>query len=243
MLSLVRLAPLLALALIAAPAYADNPIVRFTTTLGDIDVELCEETSPLCPGVAPISVANFLAYVDADRYPDTSFIHRRGTGPPTGSPLVVQGGGFWVDDSGATPIARSVTTFPPIALELGVGLSNLRGTIAMARSTALNSATSQWFINVVDNVNLDTSGGGYAVFGRITDDAGLAVLDAIRALPIYNAGGSFTELPLKDYPGGGIPAYPYMIIVSSVERVPEAAAGLASAIAIAALAVLTRGRA
>ena len=234
---ITRPALLLALSLLASPARAVNPVVRFATILGNYDVELCQDVSTLCTGTAPVSVANFLAYVDGDRYPTTSFIHRRGGGGA--SPLVVQGGGYWIDAQGA---ANSVTPFAPIALEVGVGLSNLRGTIAMARSTAPDTATSQWFINLVDNVNLDTAGGGYAVFGKVTDEAGLAVLDAIRALPRFNVGNPFTELPLKDYPGAG-PAYPYMVYVSSVGRVPEAGAALASSIALGSLAALRRRRA
>ncbi len=237
---LFRLVLLLALSLAPSAANAANPVVRFTTILGTYDVELCEELSALCTGVAPISVANFLAYVDADRYPPTSFIHRRGAGG--NSPLVIQGGGFYVGGSDEFPTPVAVTTFDPIALEVGVGLSNLRGTIAMARSAALDSATSQWFINLVDNVNLDTDGGGYAVFGSVTGAAGMDVVDAIGALPIYNAGSPFNELPLKDYPGTGL-GYDYMVYVSSTERVPEVGCALASAVALGSLVGLKRRRA
>jgi len=238
---IARPALLLVLSLLASTAGAANPVVRFMTILGSYDVELCQELSTLCAGAAPISVANFLAYVDDDRYPATSFIHRRGGGGGS-SPLVVQGGGYWVGEQNGSPIAEHVTTFDPIALEVGVGLSNLRGAMAMARSTEPDTATSQWFINLVDNVSLDTASGGYAVFGKVTDEPGLAVLDAIRALPRFNVGNPFTELPLKDYPGAG-PAYPYMVYVSSVGRVPEAGAALASSIALGSLAALRRRRA
>ncbi len=233
---------LIALSLLASPVRAENPFVRFTTILGSYDVELCQEVSTRCPGVAPITVANFLAYVDGDRYPATSFIHRRGGGG--NSPLIVQGGGWWIDMDGG---ANTVTAFDPIVLEEFVGLSNLRGTIAMARFGAPDSATSEWFINLVDNVSLDGNPGppvvhGYAVFGKVTDDPGLAVLDAIRALPRYNIGGAFTELPLRDYPLSG-PAAPYMVYVSSVERVPESAAMLGSAVAFGTLTTLKGRRA
>ena len=83
---LLLLAALLSFA--TQPARADNPVVRFTTPLGSFDVELCAELSAACPGVAPNTVANLLRYVDEDRYPDTTFIHRSAT-----DPAVIQGGG------------------------------------------------------------------------------------------------------------------------------------------------------
>jgi cyclophilin family peptidyl-prolyl cis-trans isomerase len=242
--TIARLALLIALSLLTSAAHAANPVVRFTTVLGSYDVELCYEVSALCPGAAPVSVSNFLAYVDFDRYPATSFIHRRGAGGASGSPLVIQGGGYYIGDlgGGQGQGALQVTTFRPIKLEIGVGLSNLRGTIAMARSTLPDTANSQWFINLVDNVDLDTAGGGYAVFGKVTDPAGLAVVDAIGALTIYLAGDPFNELPLISDPGLD-PLFAYLVYVSSVTRVPEPGDALASAVALGALAVLTRRRA
>jgi len=238
---IIRPALLLALSLLASPARAENPVVRFTTILGSYDVELCQEVSTLCTGVAPITVANFLAYVDADRYPPTSFIHRRGAGG--NSPPVIQGGGFWILDQNGSGIVKNVTLFDPIALEVGVGLSNLRGTIAMGRTAAPDTATSQWFINFADNVSLDTAGGGYAVFGKVTDDLGMEVVDAIAALPIGNYAPPFGELPLKDFPGSPALVTPYLVYVSSIERVPEAGAALAAAVALGSLAALKRRRA
>jgi peptidyl-prolyl cis-trans isomerase A (cyclophilin A) len=76
----------------------------------------------------------------------------------------------------------------PIKLEVGTGLSNVRGTIAMARTNVLNSATSQFFINHADNPALDTNGGGYAVFGKVTK--GLEVVDAIAKTPTTTKGGA-----------------------------------------------------
>lgn len=222
--------------LLSAPAFATNPLVRFDTTLGSFDIELCAEVSDACPGIAPNTVANFLHYVDENVYPPTMFIHRRGAGGV--SPLVIQGGGFWIN--GSTPTV--VPKFDPIALELGANLSNLHGTIAMARGTAPDTATSQWFINLVDNVTLDTAGGGYAVFGNVV--SGLPVVDAIGALTIWNAGAPLTELPLlPDYPGSGT-AIPYLVYVSSIERVPEAesfCSAICAAAALGALAVRRRG--
>ena len=228
--SLVCTTLLSALCLIASAARAENPVVRFSTIVGSYDVELCQELSARCPGVAPNTVANFLAYVDADRYPPTSFIHRRGGSADGASPLVVQGGGFWINGDGA---AASVATFPPVARELGAGLSNLRGTIAMARSTGVNTATSQWFINLANNILLD---GSYAVFGKVTDAVGMSVLDVIQSLTRYNLGSPFTEIPLIYYPGSGKAAR-HMVYVSSVERVPEPANAVGAAVAVSALAM------
>lgn len=223
-----------AVLLLAAPAGAANPVVRFTTPLGAFDVELCQELSPACPGVAPVTVANFLHYIDEGRYPDTVFIHRRGVGL---SPPVIQGGGYWIDDVGGGEYdVNTVTPFPAIELELGEGLSNVRGTIAMARSTALNSATSQWFINLVDNLGLDTAGGGYAVFGKVV--AGLDNVDAVGAVPVYSFAAPFNELPLIDWPGGDVSLLDHFVYV----RVPEPAGAAAGLAAIAALRILARRR-
>lgn len=123
---------------------------------------------------APVTVANFLQYVNSGFYNCTVF-HRHAPN------FVLQGGGY------ASPMAVSSTaptlkpTLAPITLEVGRGLSNTALTVAMARTDALNSATSQFFINLVDNVGLDTAGGGYAVFGRVT--AGADVITASRSAP------------------------------------------------------------
>lgn len=137
------------------PAY-----VEFTTNQGPIVLELDRVK-------APITVANFLAYVDKGFYDDTVF-HRV---IPT---FMIQGGGFDTEKV-------QKKTDAPIRNESGNGLSNLRGTIAMARTSAPDSATSQFFINVVDNPNLDGQPGrpGYAVFGKVV--AGMKAVDAIRA--------------------------------------------------------------
>jgi len=238
----------LLLALLLAPrADAANVVVRFTTVLGDFDVELCTEVSDACPGVAPDTVANFLHYVDDQIYADSMFIHRRGPGGASPSPAVLQGGGYWWDATGVDPVVRRVC--PPsapvpcemIPLEIGAGLSNVRGTIAMARTQALDSATSEWFINLVDNVNLDTAGGGYAVFGKVV--AGLDVVDAIGALTIYNFGSPFGELPmLAGWPGGDASVEPYLVYVSDIARVPEPGGVATTLAAIAATFTLFRWR-
>ncbi len=132
------------------------PVVEITTSMGLITVQLN-------PAKAPITVENFLQYVD-DQYYDGTVFHRVIKG------FMVQGGGF--DET-----LKKKDTRPPIKLESQNGLGNKRGTIAMARTNQKNSATSQFFINHVDNANLDSYGGGYAVFGKVI--AGMDVVDKI----------------------------------------------------------------
>mgnify|MGYP001500923415 CR=1 FL=1 len=147
-----------------APATAatapKGPRVAIETNKGTIVVELD-------PVKAPITVKNFLAYVKSGFYSGTVF-HR------IISSFMIQGGGFTAD-------YRRKETRDPIKLEAGNGLSNVRGTIAMARTGVRDSATSQFFINVVDNLRLDNYGGGYAVFGKVVK--GIEAVDAIRYVP------------------------------------------------------------
>ena len=143
--------------------------VKLATSAGDIVVELDAAK-------APKTVANFLAYTKAGQYDGTIF-HRVMDG------FMIQGGGM-------TPDMKEKPTRAPIPLESGNGLTNLRGTIAMARTMDPNSATAQFFINVVDNAGLDKAnardGNGYAVFGKVV--AGMDVVDKIRAVPTGNKG-------------------------------------------------------
>ena len=138
---------------------AKNPIVVMETSMGTIKIELFADK-------APITVENFLSYVK-DKHYDGVLFHR------VMSNFMIQGGGL-------QPGLKEKATKPPIKNESSNGLSNQRGTIAMARTGAPNSATSQFFINVVDNQGLDRSAAnaGYAVFGRVID--GMDVVDAIR---------------------------------------------------------------
>ena len=159
--------------MIAAPILAQNPgnpVVRFHTELGDIDVVLLQD-------IAPNTVANFLRYVNRGAYDDT-FVHRSAPN------FVIQGGGYrWNNGNVGT-----IPTDPPVANEFHV--SNRRGTLAMAKlSGNPDSATSQWFFNELDSnagppANLDTQNGGFTVFGRIIGSAGLSISDAIGAVPI-----------------------------------------------------------
>lgn len=149
------------------------PLPQVTMTITSNGSTLGSYVMTLDPARAPITVDNFLAYVKAGFYDGTAF-HRHAPA------FVLQGGGYASPLTTATlPAAK--TTNPPIALEVGRGLSNTRYTVAMARTSSANSATSQFFINLVDNTFLDTSGGGYAVFGSIT--AGTDLVDAMRTAP------------------------------------------------------------
>lgn len=137
-------------------------MLRFKTTAGDFTVELFTKE-------APESSANFLKYVDDGHYDGTLF-HR------VIPNFMIQGGGF------ASGMEQK-STRPPIRNEATNGLENLRGTLAMARTNDIHSATAQFFINLVDNDFLNHSPGnyGYAVFGRVT--SGMETIDAIAGVP------------------------------------------------------------
>ena len=149
-------------------AQTPAPKVRLTTSMGDIVLELN-------PDKAPKTVENFLQYV-RDKHYDGTVFHR------VISNFMIQGGGF-------TPDLQQKPTKTPIPLEAGNGLKNDRGAIAMARTGNPNSATSQFFINTVDNANLNApmpDGHGYAVFGKVV--SGMEVVDKIRAVAVGDQG-------------------------------------------------------
>jgi peptidyl-prolyl cis-trans isomerase A (cyclophilin A) len=160
-----------------SPSAAAAPRVLLTTTEGNITLELDAQK-------APKTVANFLEYVKSGHYDGTIF-HRVIDG------FMIQGGGYGAD------LAQKPTR-APIPLESRSGLNNDRGTIAMARTGDPNSATSQFFINVVDNPGLNYTppdgNDGYAVFGRVVE--GMDVVDRIKAAPT-TAKGVFQNLPGK----------------------------------------------
>ena len=161
-----------------APDTAHQPEVVLRTSLGDI-------TLALYPDKAPKSVANFLQYVRDGFYAGTVF-HRVIPG------YLIQGGLY-------TRELRPKRTRPAIASEADNGLSNLRGTIAVARGTDPNSGTSQFFINLVDNRRLDFTGNlsgptwGYAVFGKVVK--GMDVVDKIAATPTHGIGPFTADVP------------------------------------------------
>ncbi len=158
-----------AASLLATPAFSQaNPKVRLSTSAGDIVLELYPEK-------APKTVENFLQYVREQHYDGTIF-HRVIDG------FMIQGGGFTAD-------FQQKATRAPIALEAANGLKNDRGTIAMARTGNPNSATAQFFINVVNNPMLNApnpDGYGYAVFGKVVQ--GMDTVDKIKGVATGNKG-------------------------------------------------------
>jgi len=172
---IIRISSLTAALLVFAGSAlaAEFQRVRIETTAGTFVIQLDDQR-------APLSVANFLRYVEADFYSGTIF-HRIVSG------FVVQGGGF-------TPELTEKETQPPIPNESGNGLSNRRMTIAMARTGNPHSADSQFYINLADNLALDPkpTRWGYAVFGEVI--SGQEIIDDIGYRAI-SPKGSFTELP------------------------------------------------
>jgi len=207
-----------------APDFSDpeaSAAVHLFTDLGHINIVLFGQQKP-------VTVTNFLNYVNQSRYFQfdppfsPSFIHRSIPG------FVIQGGGFLATADPADPNHQNakptqVLSFAPIQNEPGI--SNKRGTIAMAQSGSdANSATSQWFINLADNGgppnNLDirtgsgnTAAGPYTVFGRVAGD-GMTVVDAIAAVPRVNAGAPFDNLSVRNYTS------PNVIKVANLVGVP-----------------------
>ena len=164
--------------LLSAGFTVPEPQVTVATSQGTVVLELN-------PAQAPVTVNNFLAYVNDGFYASTLF-HRVISG------FMIQGGGFTSGMAARTP------TYPAIVLESTNGLSNLRGTVAMARTSVANSATSQFFINHVDNLFLNYSNSaspGYAVFGRVV--SGMDVVDRITTLPTRTV-GAFQDVPQTD---------------------------------------------
>ena len=143
-------------------------MVVLETTKGNVTIELYAEQ-------APVSVENFLAYVDAGHFDGTIF-HRVIPG------FMIQGGGFTED-------MQQKPTRDPIKNEADNGLKNERGTLAMARTSDIHSATSQFFVNVADNAFLDHGSRdfGYAVFGKVAE--GMDVVDDIVQVPTGGKGG------------------------------------------------------
>ena len=143
---------------------------------------------------APLTVENFLNYVNDGRYTNT-FIHR------SVPDFIIQGGGFTVDESGIDQVPAN----PPVQNEFSPNRSNLQGTIAMAKlGNDPNSATNQWFFNLNDNSsNLDSQNGGFTVFGQVLGNDDLATIEAIANIPTFdvtNFNSAFGNLPLKTDP-------------------------------------------
>ena len=203
--------------LLAQPASAT--IVQVQTVLGDFQVNLFDKTTPQ-------TVANFLAYVNANAYTN-NVVHRSEPG------FVIQAGGF--SYPGTLPLL-AVPTNASVANE--PVYSNVRGTIAMAKiASNPNSATNQWFISLADNsANLDAQNGGFTVFGQVTGN-GMAIIDAIAALNRFTMSGGFTSLPLRNYTSadataGTPPNDNNLVLIRSVivlDSNPDSAASLSPA--------------
>ncbi len=157
-------------------------LLTITTSLGSFDIELYQKE-------APITANNFLEYVEQNFYENTLFHRVMGPNrvPPKG--FVIQGGGFEI---GMSP----KETNPPIKNEADNGLKNKKYTLSMARTSDLDSATSQFFINLTDNESLDyPSNGGYAVFGKVI--SGEEVIDKIASVRTTNV-GPYQDVPVED---------------------------------------------
>ena len=167
---------------------AQAQTVKMATSMGDIVLQLDAAK-------APKSVENFLQYVKDGHYDGTVF-HRVIDG------FMIQGGGF-------TPDMNQKPTRAPIPLESRNGLTNVRGTVAMARTMDPNSATAQFFINLKDNAFLDAAnsrdGNGYAVFGKVVQ--GMDVVDKIRTVPTASQG-----------PHQNVPVEPVIIKSATLEK-------------------------
>jgi cyclophilin family peptidyl-prolyl cis-trans isomerase len=173
-----------------------GPVARFETVLGDFDVELLSTA-------APKHVENFTVYANEALY-DQSWIHRTAVLEANNTAAnIVQGGGYFIEPTSTGTVRKVITKKDPIALEYNQ--ANARGTLAAARTSDPNSATSEWFFNVKDNTTIlgPTNGGGYTVFGRVVG-TGMQVVDAIAALPTFVFSDLFTTLPLRDYTGGPV---------------------------------------
>jgi cyclophilin family peptidyl-prolyl cis-trans isomerase len=198
--------------------------VRLTTVLGTIDITLYDQQTP-------ITVDNFLRYIDSGAYipndpnfpvPAPIFFNRAVPG------FVIQSGGYVSAQDPTQPpviLPGPVTAFSPIPNEARPDLHNVRGTIAMAKlPDDPDSATSQWFINLIDNsgppTNLDTENGGYTVFGTVSA-AGMTTADAIGALPNYDAsllfGLAFAQLPLRDF-ASELPRLKNLVTIPGIKR-------------------------
>ncbi|MES2603512.1 MAG: peptidylprolyl isomerase [Pseudomonadota bacterium] len=182
----------------AAGQAAAKPYVCMQTNVGEICMELF-------PEAAPQTVANFLKYVDEGDY-SNSMIHRSVPG------FVIQGGGYTLFSN----LVSTMSVDPPVVNEYNQ--SNLRGTVAMARiGGSVNSATSQWFINLADNTNLDTVDGGFTVFARVVK--GMDIVDAIAALTRYNMtsslGSAFNTVPSTAPVGAEITANDLIRVITA----------------------------
>ncbi|MFT6328184.1 MAG: peptidyl-prolyl cis-trans isomerase A (cyclophilin A) [Bermanella sp.] len=191
------------------PLSVQATVVEVRTVLGNFEVNLYDETTPK-------TVENFLSYVNSGEYAN-SVVHR------TQANFVMQAGGFTYNN-----------VFPPTAIQTSAAvenepaLSNVRGTIAMAKVGGnVNSATSQWFINVSNNAaNLDVQNGGFTVFGQVLGN-GMEIVDAIANTPNFDYGAPFTTIPLRDFTStdksaGTVPTDSNLVIITDIVIINDA---------------------
>ncbi len=211
----------LVLSVVASTACA-NIIVRFDTSLGQFDIELFDTETP-------DTVQNFLNYINRGDYID-SFFHR------LADEFVLQGGGFavypdgagaiWpVEHGAATKWIDKIPTVEPIDNENEYNRSNLRGTIAMAKTPGdPDSATSEFFFNLVDNVFLDSNNGGFTVFAEVIG-TGMDVVDLLASQQIWPNGSSihnaFGELPLIDFTDGDPLRRDHLLMINHIIILPD----------------------
>jgi len=195
----VKLCLVIAASFLISLQSASATTVRVSTSLGDFSIELFDD-------VTPITVTNFLNYVNSGRFNGT-VIHRSVPG------FVIQGG--WLSYNAATNQLEKITL--DVAIQNEFSVSNTRGTVAMAKVGGdPNSATSQWFVNLADNsANLDGQNGGFTAFGRVTGD-GMTVVDNISAQPTVTIAG-ITNFPLLSDPDGAIVTSSFVNIAVVVE--------------------------
>ncbi len=205
-------------------------VVRYDTVLGSFDIELFDSQMP-------VTVGNFLSYVNDKRY-DGSVVHRNSdTSDPLPRDFVIQGGGFFLNDpeppnqvisfsNVVTPADEAIDDEPGNNV---AGPSNVRGTIAMAKSGP-DTVTSQWFINQGDNSFLDNPArpdGGFSAFGQVLGN-GMTIVDAIGDLPLpsdfgFGIGSPFNDLPLRNFSGDSIDDIReiHTVVVNSISVFPD----------------------
>ena len=201
--------------------------VRFGTSQGNIDVILLPES-------APLTVANFLKYVNRGAY-NNSFVHRSVAG------FIWQGGGYTFNNGQVEEIPT-----PDGTVRNEYRISNTRGTIAMAKlGSGPDTASNQWFFNLSNNnaANLNNQNGGFTVFGRVADTTSLTIMDRIGALPVFNAGSPFDSIPLVNPSSTGPIMASNLVLIRSITILTPtiAANGVISASNFGGGAVAARG--
>lgn len=198
--SLIKLGLAIAASFLLATQSASATTVRVITSLGDFSIELFDD-------VTPITVANFLNYVNSGRF-NGALIHRSLPG------FVIQTGNITFNQQ--SPSLVPIITDAPIKNEFKV--SNTRGTVAMAKLPGdPDSATSQWFVSLADNsANLDAQNGGFTAFGRVIGD-GMTVVDNIAAQPTFTLDG-LPNFPLVNFSGGTVVSSNFVSIAVVVEE-------------------------